>query len=152
MQKKFPPVWNSCLISAKQNGQPMHSQLALTEHVSLNLAWPCTSMHNKLHMRVYMSFWHRVEGEGGGGGGMNILLFLQHKSWLHARARALRPKKNLSTSTVAWNWNTISLSKKLVGVNKMWAHLKYGSIVFLTAKHPLTFPSVLPFLLPQSKC
>ena len=38
MQKSFPPVWNSRLISAKQNGQPMHSQLALTEHVSLNLA------------------------------------------------------------------------------------------------------------------
>ena len=36
--KKFPPVWNSRLISAKQNGRPMHSQLALTEHASLNLA------------------------------------------------------------------------------------------------------------------
>ena len=38
VQKEFPPVWNCRLISAKQNGQPMHSQLALTEHVSLNLA------------------------------------------------------------------------------------------------------------------
>ena len=38
VQKIFPPVWNSRLISAKQNGQPMHSQLAPTEHVSLNLA------------------------------------------------------------------------------------------------------------------
>ena len=38
VQKIFPPVWNSRLISAKKNGQPMHSQLALTEHVSLNLA------------------------------------------------------------------------------------------------------------------
>ena len=38
VQKKFPPVWNSRLDSAKQNGQPMHSQLALTEHASLNLA------------------------------------------------------------------------------------------------------------------
>ena len=38
VHKIFPPVWNSRLISAKQNGQPMHSQLALTEHVSLNLA------------------------------------------------------------------------------------------------------------------
>ena len=36
--KKFPLVWNSRLISAKQNGQPMYSQLALTEHASLNLA------------------------------------------------------------------------------------------------------------------
>ena len=38
VQKSFPPVWNSRLISAKQNGQPMYSQLALTEPVSLNLA------------------------------------------------------------------------------------------------------------------
>ena len=38
VQKIFSPVWNSRLMSAKQNGQPMHSQLALTEHVSLNLA------------------------------------------------------------------------------------------------------------------
>ena len=38
VQKNVPPVWNSRLISAKQNGQPMHSQLALTEPVSLNLA------------------------------------------------------------------------------------------------------------------
>ena len=36
--KLFPPVRNFRLISAKQNGQPMHSQLALTEHASLNLA------------------------------------------------------------------------------------------------------------------
>ena len=36
--KKCSLVWNSRLISAKQNGLPMHSQLALTEHVSLNLA------------------------------------------------------------------------------------------------------------------
>ena len=38
VQKNCPPVWNCRLISAKQNGQPMHSQLALTEHASLNLA------------------------------------------------------------------------------------------------------------------
>ena len=38
VQKFFPPVWNFRLISAKQNGQPMHSQLALMEHASLNLA------------------------------------------------------------------------------------------------------------------
>ena len=36
--KRFPPVWNFRLISAKQNGQSMHSQLALTELASLNLA------------------------------------------------------------------------------------------------------------------
>ena len=38
VQNLFSPVWNSHLISAKQNDQPMHSQLALTEHASLNLA------------------------------------------------------------------------------------------------------------------
>ena len=36
--KNFSRCLKFCLISAKQNGQPMHSQLALTEHVSLNLA------------------------------------------------------------------------------------------------------------------
>ena len=36
--KKIFPLFEIPLISAKQNGQPMHSQLALTEHVSLNLA------------------------------------------------------------------------------------------------------------------
>ena len=38
VQKDFPLFENSRLNSSKQNGQPMHSQLALTENVSLNLA------------------------------------------------------------------------------------------------------------------
>ena len=39
-EKKVSPLFEipASFISAKQNGQPMHSQLALTEHASLNLA------------------------------------------------------------------------------------------------------------------
>ena len=54
VQKNVPSFEIPRLISAEQNGQPMHSQLALTEHGSLNLA-PLILL-DPVHEIIFISF------------------------------------------------------------------------------------------------